>query len=368
MALVAVEVVVDFGIAQRAEPAVVLVVVVVAEAAAGKILARELAVVAVVVDEAAEVVKEHEALMLCKFRRVDLEAADVALVGARDTLLEAADARHAACTELFRRHDIVLRVLAVHAQAEDPVGRHAVLVVEAGLDQVELLVAAIAVFVELILVAVDVARVAEALGEEVAVAAQDVDIRCRCRRDLEVHTVMQEVLARIAVVLGIVVVLVVEADIHEVLARLRVLEVVLIMRADRMAAARRADAEAAEVRDLAEVDIRVAVGEVRTVAVLRQQGAVEDGCLLDILPMTRRSDIGDAECIGSSRQVRIRVRRAHAPIARVVITRVIDIDRYVLSLLLLDRKTQMVRAICLALEVCVKLCRIRVIDELQFFG
>ena len=84
--------------------------------------------------------------------------------------------------------------------------------------------------------------------------------------------------------------------------------------------------------------------------------------------MARRRDVGDAECIGTARQVRIRVRRAHAPIARVVITRVIDIDGYVLGLLLLDRKTQMVRAICLALEVCVKLCCIRVIDELQLFG
>ena len=34
-----------------------------------------------------------------------------------------------------------------------------------------------------------------------------------------------------------------------------------------------------------------------------------------------------------------------------------------LSLLLLDRKTQMVRAICPDAEVCVKLCRIRVVDQ-----
>lgn len=244
MALVAVEVVVDLGVAQRAEPAVVLVVIVVAEAVAGEVLARELAVVTIVVDEAAEVVEQHEALVLREFWRVDLEAADVALVGARNALLEAADARHAARTDLLRRHDVVLRVLAVHAQAEDPVGRHAILVAEAGLDQVELLIAAIAVFVELVLIAIDVARVAEAPGEEVMIAAQDVDIRCRSRRDLEVHTVVQQVLARIAVVLCVVVVLIVEADIHEVLARLRILEVVLVMRTDRMAAARRADAEA----------------------------------------------------------------------------------------------------------------------------
>lgn len=137
---------------------------------------------------------------------------------------------------------------------------------------------------------------------------------------------------------------------------------------DRVAAARRADAEAAEVCDLAEVDIRIAVGEVGAVTVLRQQGTVDDSGLLDIIPMARRRDVGDAECIGTARQVRIRVRRAHAPVARVVVTRVIDIDRYVLSLLLLDRKAQVVRPICLALEVRVELCRIRVIDELQLFG
>ena len=59
------------------------------------------------------------------------------------------------------------------------------------------------------------------------------------------------------------------------------------MRADRMAAARCADAEAAEVRDLAEVDIRVAISEVRAVTVLRQQGAVDDSGLLDIFPSAR---------------------------------------------------------------------------------
>ena len=135
-----------------------------------------------------------------------------------------------------------------------------------------------------------------------------------------------------------------------------------------MAAARRADAEAAEVRDLAEVDIRIAVGEVGAVTVLRQQGAVDDSSLLDVVPMARRRDVGDAECIGTARQVRIRVRRAHAPVARVVIAGVVDVDRHVLGLLLLDGQEQMIRAIRLALEVCIELCGIRVIDELQLLG
>ena len=137
---------------------------------------------------------------------------------------------------------------------------------------------------------------------------------------------------------------------------------------DRVAAARRADAEAAEVRDLAEVDVRVAVGEVGAVTVLRQQGAVDDSGLLDIVPMARRGDVGDTERIGAARQVRVRVRRAHAPVARVVIAGVVDVDRDVLSLLLLDGQDEMVRAILLALEIRIELRGIRVVDELQFLG
>lgn len=101
---------------------------------------------------------------------------------------------------------------------------------------------------------------------------------------------------------------------------------------------------------------------------LRQQGAVDDSGLLDVIPMARRRNVGDAECIGTARQVRIRVRRAHAPVARVVIAGVVDVDRHVLGLLLLDGQEQMVRAIRLALEIRIELCCIRVIDELQFSG
>lgn len=87
MALVAVEIVVDFGIAQRAEPAVLLVEIEVAEAAVREVFPCELAVVAVIIDEPSEIIEEHKALVLRKLRRVDLEAADVALVRTRHTLL-----------------------------------------------------------------------------------------------------------------------------------------------------------------------------------------------------------------------------------------------------------------------------------------
>ena len=186
MALVAVEIVVDFGIAQRAEPAVLLVEIEVAETAAREGFPRELAVVAVIIDEPSEIIEEHEALVFRKLRRVDLEAGDVALVRTRHTLLKAADARAAARADLFRRHDIALRVLPVHPQADDPVRGQAILIVEAGLDEVELLVAAVAIGVELVLIAVDVARITEAPGEEIRGTTQDIRVGDGGRRDLEV--------------------------------------------------------------------------------------------------------------------------------------------------------------------------------------
>ena len=126
----------------------------------------------------------------------------------------------AARADLLRRHDIALRVLPVHPQADDPVRGQAILIVEAGLDEVELLVAAVAIGVELVLVAVDIPRIAEAPGEEIRGAAQDVRVGDGGRRDLEVDAVVQEAAAGVVVVLRVLVMLVVDAEIEEIVQKI----------------------------------------------------------------------------------------------------------------------------------------------------
>ena len=78
---------------------------------------------------------------------------------------------------------------------------------------------------------------------------------------------------------------------------------------------------------------------------LRQESTINNSCLLDIVPMPRRRNVSNTEVIGTARQVVVRIRRAHAPITRIIITGIVDIDGYMLRLILLDGNHQMITAI-----------------------
>ena len=160
--------------------------------------------------------------------------------------------------------------------------------------------------------------------------------------------------------------LVVDAEIEEILPRLRVLEIVLIVRAYRLPAARRADAEAAEVRDLPQVNIGIAVSEVGRIACLWEQRAVDERRLLDIVPVAGRCDEGDTEVVRTPRQIAVRIGSAHTPVTGVVVTGIVDIDRDMRRLVLLHRHGEVIAPILLAHEICRQLRGIRVVDELQF--
>lgn len=162
--------------------------------------------------------------------------------------------------------------------------------------------------------------------------------------------------------------LVVDAEIEEILPRLRVLEIVLIVRTYRLPASCRTDAEAAEVRDLPQIDIRVAVSEIGRIACLWEQRAVDERRLLDIVPVAGRCDEGDAEVVRTPRQIAVRIGSAHTPVTGVVVTGIVDIDRDMRRLVLLHRHGEVIVPILLAYKVRRQFRGIRVVDELELSG
>ena len=101
---------------------------------------------------------------------------------------------------------------------------------------------------------------------------------------------------------------------------------------------------------------------------LREQRAVDERRLLDIVPVAGRCDESDAEVVRALCQVAVRVGRAQTPVARVVVASVVHVHRDMLRLVLLHCHGEVIAPILLAREVCRQLRGIHVVDELELSG